>query len=56
MYPFKDSARHLSLDVFPPISQIVLKNFIKICLIIYIECPEEIWLNLEIVLKISKSS
>ena len=50
-----DSARHRSLDICPPISQIVLKNFIKISLIIK-ECPEEILINLAIVLKISKSS
>jgi hypothetical protein len=34
------SARHRSQDICPPISQIVLKNFTKICLIIK-ECPEE---------------
>ena len=37
------------------ISQIVPKNFIKISLIIK-ECPEEIFIKLAIVLKISKSS
>jgi hypothetical protein len=37
------SARHLSQDICPPISQIVLKNFIKISLIIK-ECPEEIFI------------
>jgi hypothetical protein len=37
------------------ISQIVMKNFIKFCLIIK-ECPEEILMKLAIVLKISKSS
>jgi hypothetical protein len=36
-------------------SQIVLKNFIKIGLIIK-ECPAEILIKLAIVLKISKSS
>ena len=35
------------------ISQIVMKNFIKFCLIIK-ECPEEILMKLAIVLKISK--
>jgi len=35
-----DSVRHWSQDIYPPISQIVLKNFIKIGLIIK-ECPEE---------------
>jgi hypothetical protein len=42
------SARHLSQDICPPISQIVLKNFIKISLIIK-ECPEEIFIKLAIV-------
>ena len=37
-----DSARHQSQDMRPLISKIVLKNFIKISLIIK-ECPEEIW-------------
>jgi hypothetical protein len=50
-----DSARHWSLHICPPISQIVLKNIIKISLIIK-ECPEEIFIKLAIVLKISKSS
>ena len=50
-----DSARHRSRDICPPISQIVLKNFIKIHLIIK-ECPGEILIKLTIVLKISKSS
>ena len=50
-----DSARHWSRDICPPISQIVLKNFIKISLIIK-ECPGEILIKLTIVLKISKSS
>jgi hypothetical protein len=50
-----DSARHGSQDIYPPISQIVLKNFIKISLIVK-ECPEEILIKLEIILKISKSS
>ena len=36
-----DSARHQSQDICPPISQNVLKNFIKISLIIK-ECPVEI--------------
>jgi hypothetical protein len=48
------SARHHSQDISPPISQIVLKNFKKISLIIK-ECPEEILIKLAIVL-ISKSS
>jgi hypothetical protein len=50
-----DSARHWSRDIFPPISQIALKTFIKINLIIK-ECPEEILIKLAIILKISKSS
>ena len=50
-----DSTRHRSWDICPPISQIVLKNFIKISLIIK-ECPEEIMRKLAIVLKISMSS
>jgi hypothetical protein len=50
-----DSARHRSQDICPPISQIVLKNIIKISLIIK-ECPEEILIKQAIVLKISKSS
>jgi hypothetical protein len=50
-----DSARHRSQDIYPPISQIVLKSFIKISLIIK-ECPEKILRKLAIVLKISKSS
>jgi len=52
---FSDSARHRSQDICPPISQIVLKNFIKISSIIK-ECAEEIFIKLAIVLKISKSS
>jgi hypothetical protein len=40
-----DSARHRSHDICPPISQIVLKNFIKISLTIK-ECPEEIMLTI----------
>jgi hypothetical protein len=44
-----------SQDICPPISQIVLKNFIKISLIIK-ECAEGILIKLAIVLKISKSS
>ena len=51
----RDSVRHQSEDIRPPISQIFLKNFIKISLIIK-ECPEEIWIKVAIVLKISKSS
>ena len=35
---YSDSARHWSQDICPPISQIVLKNFIKISLIIR-DCP-----------------
>ena len=50
-----DSCRHRSQDICPPISQIVLKNFVKISLIIT-ECAEEILIKLEIVLKISKSN
>jgi hypothetical protein len=50
-----DSARHRSQDICPPISQIVLKNFIKINLITK-ECPEKILIKLAIILKISKSS
>jgi hypothetical protein len=52
---YSDADRHRSQDNYPPISQIVLKNFIKISLIIK-ESPEEILLKLAIVLKISKSS
>jgi hypothetical protein len=52
---YSDSARHQSQDNCPPISQIVLKNFIKISLIIK-EYPEEFLIKLAIVLKISKSS
>jgi hypothetical protein len=33
-YTFSDSARQRSQDICPPISQIVLKNFIKISLFI----------------------
>jgi hypothetical protein len=36
-----DSTRHQSQDLYPPISQIVLKNLIQNSLIIK-ECPEEI--------------
>ena len=50
-----DSDRHRSQDICPPISQIVLKKFIKIILLIK-ECPKEILIKLAIVLKISKSS
>jgi hypothetical protein len=50
-----DSARHQSKDIFPPTSQIVLNNFMKMCLIIK-ECPEEIFIKLTIVWKISMSS
>jgi hypothetical protein len=39
-----DSARHRSQNIYPPISQIVLK---KISLIIK-ECPEEILIKLEL--------
>ena len=42
-----DSARHRSQDIYLPISQIVLKNFIKISLIIK-ECLEEILIKLAI--------
>ena len=52
---FSDSAKLWSMDICPPISQIVLKNFLKYSLIIK-ECPEEILIKLAIVLKISKSS
>jgi hypothetical protein len=52
---YSDADRHRSQDIYPPLSQIVLKNFIKISLIIK-ESPEEILLKLAIVLKISKSS
>ena len=38
------SARHQSQDICPPISQIALKNFITISLIIE-ECPEEIFIK-----------
>jgi hypothetical protein len=55
VYCISDSARLRSQDTCPPISQIVLKNFIKISLIIK-ECPEEILIKLAIVLKIAKSS
>jgi hypothetical protein len=50
-YPFSDSARHRSQNIFPPIFQIVLKNFISL---IIKEYQEEILIA--IVLKISKSS
>ena len=50
-----DSARHRYQDICPPIFQIVLKNFIKISLIVK-ECPEEVLIKLAIVLKITKSS
>jgi len=50
-----DSAGHRSQDTCPPISQIVLKNFLKISLIIK-ECLEEILLKLAIDMNISKSS
>ena len=42
-------------DICLPVSQIVLKNFIKICLITK-ECHEEILIKLVIVLKNSKSN
>jgi hypothetical protein len=48
LYKSSDSARHQSKDICSPISQILLKNFIKISLIIK-ECPEEIMIKLEIV-------
>jgi hypothetical protein len=50
-----DSARHRSRDICPSISQIILKKFIIISLIIK-DCPEEILIRLAIVLKIPKSS
>jgi hypothetical protein len=37
---YSDSARHRSQDICPPISENILKNCIKICLIK--EYPEEI--------------
>jgi hypothetical protein len=40
-----DSARHLPQDICSPFSQIVLKNFIKINLILK-ECPEEIFVKI----------
>jgi hypothetical protein len=52
---YRDSAMHRSRDICTPISQIVVKNFIKINIIIK-ECPEESLIKLAIVLKISKSS
>jgi hypothetical protein len=48
-----DETFNRSQDICPPISQIVLKNFTKICLLIK-ECPEEILIKLAFVLKISK--
>jgi hypothetical protein len=45
IYVNSDSARHRSQDICPLISQIVLKNFIKISLIVK-ECPEEILIKL----------
>ena len=53
-----DSPRHRSQDICPLISQIVLKNLIrmKISLSIIKECPEEILIKLAIFLKISKSN
>jgi hypothetical protein len=50
-----DSARCWFQEICPPISEIVLKNLIKISLIIK-ECPEEILIKLAIVLTISMSS
>jgi len=50
-----DSTRRGSQDICPPISQIKIKNFTKICLIIK-KCPEDVLIKLPIVLKISKSS
>ena len=38
------SARHWSQDICPPISQIALKNFLIISLIIK-ECPEDIFIK-----------
>jgi hypothetical protein len=55
MVSTSDLARYRSQDFCPPISQIVLKNIIKISLMIK-ECPEEILKKMAIVLKISKSS
>jgi len=53
---FSVSSRHgLLTFAHAPISQIVLKKFVKISLIIK-ECPEEILIKLAIVLKILKSS
>jgi hypothetical protein len=52
-HKISDSARHQ--DICLPISQIVMKNFININLIIK-ESPEEILIKLEIVMKISKFS
>jgi hypothetical protein len=52
---YSDSAKRRSQDICPPISQVVLKNFIKMSLIIK-ECLEEILIKLAIVLKILKSS
>jgi hypothetical protein len=49
---YSDKARHRSQEICPPISQMVLKNFIKISLFIE-ECSEEILIKLAIVLKIS---
>lgn len=46
-----DSAMHPFKDIFPPFSQIVLKNVIKISLIIK-ECLEEILIKLAIILQI----
>lgn len=46
-----DSAMHQFKDIFPPFSQIVLKNVIKISLIIK-ECLEEILIKLAIILQI----
>ena len=53
---YNDSARHRYQDICPPIFQIVMKNVIKISLIIFKECREEILIKLAIILKISKSS
>jgi hypothetical protein len=50
LYFCSDSASHQSQDICPPISQIVLKNFIKISLI-FKECHEDIFIKLAIVLE-----
>jgi hypothetical protein len=45
--PGTPASSHRSQDICPLISQIVLKNFIKISLIVK-ECPEEILIKLAI--------